>query len=119
LGNGRWKSGTAHSAEDTAAIALFDRAWPMLADVFHGFRGKTWKKPEGFRVNSRCFSLFFQEFTASGTSSAAEILGFRRFDRRNNSERSTVISLFSLFWAKYKIRDNTDINTMLGRGVWF
>jgi hypothetical protein len=27
------------------------------------------------------FSLFFQKFTASGTSCASEILGFRRFDR--------------------------------------
>jgi hypothetical protein len=28
---------------------------------------------------SRCFSLFFQEFTASDVSFMAEILGFRRF----------------------------------------
>jgi hypothetical protein len=51
----------------------------------------------GFRVNSRCFSLFFQKFTASGTSCAAEILGLRRSDRRNNSERPAVLSLFPLF----------------------
>jgi hypothetical protein len=43
------------------------------------------------------FSLFFQKFTASGPSCASEILGFRRFDRRNNSERPAVLSLFSLF----------------------
>jgi len=42
-------------------------------------------------------SLFFQKFTASGPSCAAEILGFRRFDRRNNSEGPAVLSLFSLF----------------------
>jgi hypothetical protein len=51
-------------------------------------------------VNSPCFSLFFQKFTASGTSSAAEILGFRWLARKNNSEKPAVLSLFSLFLAK-------------------
>jgi hypothetical protein len=58
------------------------------------------KMDPGFRVNSRCFSLFFQKFTASGTSSAAEILGFRRLARKNNSKKPAVLSLFSLFLAK-------------------
>jgi hypothetical protein len=61
-----------------------------------GLRDKK-EKQEGSRVNSRCFSLFFQEFTASGTLSAAEILGLRRFDRLDNSGRPAVPALFPLF----------------------
>jgi hypothetical protein len=74
------------------------------------------RKEAGSGFNSRCFSLFFQKFTARGTSSAAENLGFRRFDRRNNSERSTVLALFPAVpvLAKDKIRDNIDISTILG-----
>jgi hypothetical protein len=48
-------------------------------------------------------SLFFQKFTASGTSSAAEILGFRRFDRRNNSEKARCsVAVSAVFGRKIK-----------------
>jgi hypothetical protein len=70
-----------------------------------GFRPARGQAPAGApgRNGSRLsgqlplFSLFFQKFTASATSCAAEILGFPGFDRRNNSERPAVLSLFSLF----------------------
>jgi hypothetical protein len=55
------------------------------------------KKPEEFRVNSRCFSLFFQKFTASGTSCAAEILGFRRFDQKITAKGPLFCRCFPLF----------------------
>jgi hypothetical protein len=71
------------------------------------------KKPEGFRVNSRCFSLFFQKFTASGTSCAAEILGFRRFDQKNNSERPAVLSLFPAVLGKRVKSEIISILTLL------
>jgi hypothetical protein len=51
-------------------------------------------KKRGDPVISCCFSLFFPKFTASGTSCAAGILGFRQSDRRNNSEWPAVLSLF-------------------------
>jgi hypothetical protein len=57
------------------------------------------KMDPGFQVNPRCFSLFFQKFTASDTSFAADILGFRRFGRKNNREKPAVLSLF---WRKIK-----------------
>jgi hypothetical protein len=51
-------------------------------------------------MGARCFRCFASKLTASDLSFAAEILGRRRFDVRNNSEPLTVLSLFSAVWAQ-------------------
>jgi len=43
---------------------------------------------------SRCFPLFFQKFTASDISFAAEILNFQGIERRNNSKPPAVFCCF-------------------------
>jgi hypothetical protein len=47
------------------------------------------------------------------------ILGFRRFDPRNNSERPAVFSLFRCFWAKAKSEIIPILTRASGLCVWF
>src|SRR5215472_19287744 len=48
----------------------------------------------------RCFCCSSRKFTASATSFATEILGFRPFGARGNSKPPTVFRYFLLFFAK-------------------
>jgi len=61
----------------------------------------------------RCFSLFFQEITASAAAFAAEILDFRRFGARKNSKPPAVPSLFALFFENKNGNNFSNVGTRL------
>jgi len=54
----------------------------------------------------RCFCFFGGKLSASDLSFTAEILDFRRRDKRNNSEAPAVFSLFPAVFTHDRPRKN-------------